>query len=194
MAVRSAQASQAGGGEGRRSGTAAARRKTLTRAGMEREVAEAVVDMVDGALVPFVTREESDSRFELVLDRFQAEGEKHRGEIESRFAKVDSQFAKVDSRFAEIDSRFAEIDSRFGKVEARLDVMDSRFGEMEKQLDRMDGRLDRMEGVLSDLRVSVVGELQRLRADMTWRMLLAFGAMLAVATALNRLFGSSPPP
>ena len=54
-----------------------------------------------------------------------------------------------------------------------------------------------MKADIADLRTEVKADiadlrtdLEKLRADLTWRMVLVVGALLALATALDRLLGA----
>ena len=118
------------------SGQAAARRKALTDAGMERPVAETLVDLLDEQAAPMMTRAEADARFAAMLDRHDAqraqERAEFRGEMEARFAQVDARFAQVDARFAELkgemDARFGEMHARFGSVEGKIAGLEGQMG------------------------------------------------------------------
>jgi len=103
------------------SGQAAARRKALTDAGMERPVAETLVDLLDEQAAPMMTRAEADARFAAMLDRHDAqraqERAEFRGEMEARFAQVDARLAELKG---EMHARFGEVNGRFGSVEGRM--------------------------------------------------------------------------
>lgn len=138
MAARSANARTT---RGPRSGTAASRRRALTKVGMEREVAEALVDMVDEAVVPYVTREESDARFEALIEERHIEREQDRGEIRGEFAAFR----------AEMKSRFAQVDVRFGALEGRMMALFLRVGWTGLR-DEVRGRMDGLAGELRTLK------------------------------------------
>ena len=148
------------------SGQAAARRKALTDAGMERPVAEVLVDLLDEQATPMMTRAEADVRFAAMLDRLDAQRARDRGEMEARFAQVDARFAELkgelDVRFARVDARFAQVDARFGLIEGRLDSMEGRF----------EGRFGSIEGQIAGL-AGQVGTLK-------W----TFGGIMAFNTLL----------
>ena len=46
-----------------------------------------------------------------------------------------------------------------------------------------------LRGEMSELRGEIRVDMEKLRVDLTWRMVLVMGAMLAAATALDRLLG-----
>ena len=103
------------------SGQAAARRKALTDAGMERPVAETLVDLLDEQAAPMMTRAEGDARFAAMLDR----QDMAKAEADARFAAMlDRDDAKRARHRAEINARFAELrgemHARFGSVEGHI--------------------------------------------------------------------------
>ena len=161
-----------GTGERAASGGAAARRLALTDAGLERPVAEVVVDLIDDAVAPLMTREEADSRFEAMLAHFDVRWDQERAERARERAEDQAERARER---AEDRAELAKLASR---IEARLGEMEGRFGEME-------GRFGEMEGRFGELR----GSIERLRADLTWRVLLVFCATLAAIAAIDRLLG-----
>ena len=148
------------------SGQAAARRKALTDAGMERPVAEVLVDLLDEQATPMMTRAEADARFAAMLDRLDAQRARDRAEMEARFAQVDARFAELKG---ELDVRFARVDARFGAIEGRLDSIEGRF---EGRFGAIEGRFGSIEGQIAGL----AGQLGTLK----W----TFGGIMAFNTLL----------
>ena len=142
------------------SGQAAARRKALTDAGMERPVAEVLVDLLDEQATPMMTRAEADARFAAMLDRLDAQRARDRAEIDARFAQVDARFVELKgelhARFAQIDARFTELegefDARFGSIDARFGSIDGRFGSIDGQMTGLGGQIAGLAGQLSTLK------------------------------------------
>ncbi len=64
-------------------------------------------------------------------------------------------------------------------------------GELRAEMGELRGELraemGELRGEIAELRGEIRGDMEKLRADLTWRMLLVVGALLAVATALDRL-------
>ena len=120
------------------SGQAAARRKALTDAGMERPVAEVLVDLLDEQATPMMTRAEADARFAAMLDRLDAQRAQDRAETEARFARIDARFTELKG---ELDVRFGSIEGRFGSIEGRFGLIEGRFGSIEGQIAGLAGQL-----------------------------------------------------
>ncbi|MDE2691173.1 MAG: hypothetical protein OXI49_11725 [Acidobacteriota bacterium] len=134
-------------------GRAAARRKALTDAGMERPVAETLVDLLDEQAAPMMTRAEADARFAAILER----QDMAKAEADARFAamlerddaKHAQHRAEINACFAEfkgeMDTRFAELkghmDARFGSVEGRFGSIEARFGSVEGQIAGLAGQV-----------------------------------------------------
>ena len=63
--------------------------------------------------------------------------------------------------------------------------------EMSELRAELRGEMSELRGELGaemgELRGEIRGDMEKLRADLTWRMLLVVGALLAAATALDRL-------
>ena len=102
-------------------GQAAARRKALTDAVMERPVAETLVDLLDEQAAPMMTRAEADARFAAMLERQDIA----KAAADARFAAMlERDDAKRAQHRAEINARFAELkghmDARFGSVEGQI--------------------------------------------------------------------------
>ena len=161
------------------SGQAAARRKALTDAGMERPVAETLVDLLDEQAAPMMTRAEADARFAAMLERQDVA----KAEADARFAaaleRQDMAKAEADARFAAMldrrDAQRAQDRAEFrGEMEARFAEfrghMDSRFGSVE-------GRLASVEGQIAGL----AGQVAMLK----W----TFGSFMAFITLLLGLLG-----
>ncbi len=68
------------------------------------------------------------------------------------------------------------------RTEVKADIADLRT---EVKADIADLRTE-VKADIADLRT----DLEKLRADLTWRMVLVVGALLALATALDRLLGA----
>jgi len=142
------------------SGQAAARRKALTDAGMERPVAEVLVDLLDEQAAPMMTRAEADARFTAMLDRLDAQRAQDRAETDARFAQIDARFmelkGELDTRFGAIDARFAQVDARFaelkGEMDARFGSIDARFGSVDGQMTGLAGQVAGLSGQLSTLK------------------------------------------
>ncbi len=103
------------------SGQAVARRKALTGAGMERPVAETLVDLLDEQAAAMLTRAEADARFAAMLER----QDMAKAEADARFAAMlERDDAKHAQHLAEINARFAEfrgeMNARFGAVEGQI--------------------------------------------------------------------------
>ena len=151
-------------------------------------MAEVVVDLIDDAVAPFMTRE-ADARFDVMLahfdvgwDREQAERVGERAEDQAKRtrerAEDGAEFQKFASR---VEGRFCEMDQRFGE-------MDRRFGTLEGRLEKLEGRFDKLEGRFGELR----GSIERLRADLTWRVLLVFCRRWRRSPPTTGFSGSSP--
>ena len=157
------------------SGQAVARRKALTDAGMERPVAETLVDLLDEQAAPMMTRAEADTRFAAMLER----QDMAKAEADARFAaaleRQDMAKAEADARFAAMlerdDAKLAqhraEINARFAEFKG---YMDSRFGSVE-------GRIASVEGQIAGL----AGQVNMLK----W----TFGSFLALIALLLGLLG-----
>ena len=177
------------------SGRTAARRRALTDAGMDRPVAETLVDLLDEQAAPTMTRAEADTRFAAMLERhdarFAAMLERHettKVEVDARFAamlerddaKRARDRAEVKALFAEfrgeVDSRFAQVDARFAQVDVRFAQVDSRFAELKGELDArfglVEARFGRVEGQIAGL----AGQLGTLK--WTFGSLMAFNTLL----------------
>ncbi|MCY3932699.1 MAG: hypothetical protein OXH70_13400 [Acidobacteria bacterium] len=120
-------------------GQAAARRKALTDAGMERPVAETLVDLLDEQAAPMMTRAEADARFAAMLDR----QDMAKAEADARFAAMlERDDAKFAQHRAEINAGFAEfkgdMDARFAELKGE---MNSRFGSIEGQIAGLAGQV-----------------------------------------------------
>ena len=154
------------------SGQTAARRKTLTDAGMKRPLAETLVDLLDEQAAPMVTRTEADARFKAMLDHHDAQRAQDRAETDARFTamlerhdaqraqdraewkgEMETRFAQVDARFAQVDARFAELN---GEMQARFAHVDSRFaelrGEMDTRFASVEGRIEGLTGQVGTLK------------------------------------------
>ena len=71
-----------------------------------------------------------------------------------------------------------------GELRAEMGELRAEMGELRGELRAEMGEL---RGEMAELRGEIRGDMEKLRADLTWRMLLVVGALLAVATALDRL-------
>ncbi|MYF95594.1 MAG: hypothetical protein F4210_08800 [Holophagales bacterium] len=180
------------------SGQAVTRRKALTDAGMERPVAETLVDVLDEQAAPMMTRAEADARFGAMLERhdmakaeadarFAAMLERHdmaKAEADARFAAMlerdDARFAQhraeINACFAEfkghMDARFASVEARFGSVEARFGSVEARFGTIEGQIAAVEGQIAAVEARITGL----AGQVNMLK----W----TFGSFMAFITLL----------
>ncbi len=77
-------------------------------------------------------------------------------------------------------------------AQIRVEIADLR-GEMRAGFAELRGEMSELRaelrGEMSELRGEIRVDMQKLRVDLTWRMVLVMGAMLAAATALDRLLG-----
>ncbi|MCY3930629.1 MAG: hypothetical protein OXH70_02810 [Acidobacteria bacterium] len=150
------------------SGQAAARRKALTDAGMERPVAETLVDLLDEQAAPMMTRAEADARFAAMLERqdvakadadarFAAMLERQdvaKAEAAARFAAMldrhDAQRAQDRAEFrGEMEARFARVDARFAELKGE---MDARFGEVNGRFGSVDAQIEGLAGQMGTLK------------------------------------------
>ena len=145
-------------GERAASGGAAARRLALTDAGLKRPVAEVVVDLIDDAVAPLMTREEADARFEAMLAHFDVRWDQERAERARERAEDRLERARERAEDRAVFHEFAN------RIEGRFGALERRFGELG-------------------------GSIERLRADLTWRVLLVFCATLAAIAAIDRFLG-----
>ena len=75
-----------------------------------------------------------------------------------------------------------------GELRAEMGELRAEMGELRGELRGEMGELRaELRGEMAELRGEIRGDMEKLRADLTWRMLLVVGALLAVATALDRL-------
>ena len=123
-------------------GQAAARRKALTDAGMDRPVAETLVDLLDEQAAPMMTRAEADARFAAMLER----QDMAKAEADARFAALlERHDAKLAQHRAEINACFAEfkghIDARFGSIEARFGSVEGQIASVEAQIAGLAGQV-----------------------------------------------------
>lgn len=121
------------------SGQAVARRKALTDAGMERPVAETLVDLLDEQAAPMMTRAEADARFAAMPER----QDMAKAEADARFAAMlERDDAKFARHRAEINASFAafkgDMDARFAELKGE---MNSRFGSVEGQIAGLAGQV-----------------------------------------------------
>ena len=156
-------------------------------------MAEAVVDLIDDAVAPLMTREEATDRFEAMLAHFdvrwdqeraerareraedRAERVRERAEDQAERVRERAEFAKFASR---VESRFGGMDQRFGEMDRRLGTLEGSFATLER-------RFGDLEGCFGELR----GSVEKLRGDLIWRMFLVFCAFLAGIAAVDRLLG-----
>jgi hypothetical protein len=146
-------------------------------------VAEVVVDLIDDAVAPLMTREDADARFEAMLAHFDVRWDQERAERTRERAEDQAERARerAEDR-AERARERAEDRANFANFASRVEV---RFGEIERRFGEMEGRFGEMEGRFGEVR----GSIERLRADLTWRVLLVFCATLAAIAAIDRLLG-----
>ena len=79
----------------------------------------------------------------------------------------------------------AELRGEMGELRAELrGEMGELRAELRAEMSELRGEL---RGEMGELRGEIRGDMEKLRADLTWRMLLVVGALLAAATALDRL-------
>ena len=150
-------------------GNTATRRRALIAAGMERPVAEVLADVLDETETPLLTSKEADTRFEAMLREHRAERARDRAEIRAEFGEFR----------AETRTEFAELR---GELRAETGALRGEMGELRGEVATAVAAL---RGEMAELRT----DMEKLRVDMTWRMFLVVGSMLAVATALERLLG-----
>lgn len=110
------------------SGQAAARRKALTDAGMERPVAEVLVDLLDEQATPMMTRAEADARFTAMLDRLDAQRARERGEMEARFGSVDARFGSIEGRLGSIEGQMTGLAGQIAGLSGQLSTLKWTFG------------------------------------------------------------------
>ncbi len=180
------------------SGQAAARRKALTDAGMERPVAEVLVDLLDEQAAPMMTRAEADARFTAMLDRLDAQRAQDRAETDARFAQIDARFMElkgeldtrfgaIDARFAQIDARFmelkGELDTRFGAIDARFAQVDARFAELKGEMDARFGSIDARFGSVDGQMTGLAGQVAGLSGQLS-TLKWTFGSIMAFNTLL----------
>ncbi|MXX77370.1 MAG: hypothetical protein F4Y77_18470 [Holophagales bacterium] len=187
------------------SGQAVTRRKALTDAGMERPVAETLVDVLDEQAAPMMTRAEADARFGAMLERhdmakaeadarFAAMLERHdmaKAEADARFAAMlerdDARFAQhraeINACFAEfkghMDARFASVEARFGSVEARFGSVEARFGSVEARFGTIEGQIAAVEGQIAAVEARITGLAGQVNM-LKW----TFGSFMAFITLL----------
>ena len=181
------------------SGQAAARRKALTDAGLERPVAEALVDLLDEQAAPMMTRAEADARFAAMLERQDVT----KAEADARFAAMldrqDAAKAEADARFAAMldrqDAAKAEADARFtamldrhdaqraqdraefrGEMEARFARVDARFAELKGEMDARFGEVNGRFGSVDAQIEGLAGQMGTLK--WTFGSLMAFNTLL----------------
>lgn len=140
----------------------ATRRRALIAAGMERPVAEVLADVLDEVETPLLTGKEADTRFEAMLREHRAERARNRAETRAEFAELR------------------------GELRAETGALRGETGELRGEVATAVAELrGDMAAATAELRT----DMEKLRVDMTWRMFLVVGSMLAVATALERLLG-----
>ena len=189
------------------SGQTAARRKTLTDAGMKRPLAETLVDLLDEQAAPMVTRTEADARFKAMLDHHDAHRAQDRAETDARFTAMlerhDAQRAQdraeTDARFnamlerhdaqraqdraewkGEMETRFAQVDARFAQVDARFAELN---GEMQARFAHVDSRFAELRGEMDARFASVEGRIDGL-AGQVGTLKWTFGSIMAFNTLL----------
>lgn len=98
------------------SGQAAARRKALTDAGMERPVAEVLVDLLDEQATPMLTRAEADVRFAAMLDRLDAQRARERGEMEARFGSIEGRLGSIEGQMTGLAGQIAGLSGQLSTL------------------------------------------------------------------------------
>ncbi len=161
-----------GTGKENRLGHAAARRKDLVAAGLGEPAASSLVDMFDEIRESFLTKQEADARFDALRREQGTEHSRERAETSSEFAEVRGE---MRTGFAEVRREMAEQGSELRELIAKQ-------GNELRELIAKQG--SELRGEIAELRVG----MGKLRNDLTWRMILIVGSMLAAAVALDRLF------
>ncbi len=120
----------------------------LERAGLDPNVATAVIEEVDRGKSRFATTEQV-AKIEVGLAVLQGEVRaveaRLGGRIDVLTAEIDSLRTSVDARFDAVDARFEAVDARFEAVEARIDGVHRRIDDLR---DELLGRMDTQFGTL----------------------------------------------
>ena len=128
------------------SAKASARRKSLTDAGMERPVAEALVDLLDDQAAPMMTRAEADARFVAMLDRHDAQRAQDRAELKSEIGELR----------AELKSEIGELRGQMGDLRGELVAL---RGEVKGEMNGLRGE---MLGIRGEM-LGIKGEFRSLK-------------------------------
>ena len=113
----------------------------LERAGLDPNVATAVIEEVDRGKSRFATTEQV-AKIEVGLALLQGEVRA----VEARLSgRIDVLTAEIDSLRTSVDARFDAVDARFEAVDARIDGVHRRIDDLR---DELLGRMDTQFGAL----------------------------------------------
>lgn len=87
----------------------------------------------------------------------------------------------LDLKFAALDERFGALDERFSMIDRRFEMIDRRFEMIDRRFDAQDERIDTS---LAALRHELLGEMEKRFGDLTWRVVTAVIAGMAVMATI----------
>ncbi len=143
--------------------------RNLEEAGMDTAQAEAVTRTIRAAASEGAATAADLSEFQAEVRTdiagIRGEMDELRGEMAELRAEVRTEIAALRGEMGELRGEMAEL-----RAEVRTDIAGVR-------------------GEMGELRADMRAEMEKLRADLTWRVVLVVGALLTVATAVDRLLG-----